>query len=46
MLEMSKDELIETKGGEGFLLGVAIVAAIVFLIGVVDGFVHPKKCND
>lgn len=45
--EISKDELQKINGGGLSLLGVAgIVAGAVFLIGVIDGYVRPKKCND
>lgn len=45
--EISKDELKKIDGGGISLLGVAgIVAGAVFLIGVIDGYVRPKKCNE
>ena len=45
--EISKDELQEMNGGGISLLGVAgIIAGAVFIIGVIDGFVRPKKCNE
>lgn len=47
MNEISKDELHEIDGGGLGLLGVAgIVAGAVFLIGVIDGYVRPKECNE
>ena len=46
MKEISKEELQEMNGGGLSLLGVAgIVAGVVFIIGVIDGYVNPKKCN-
>ena len=34
-----------TGGGLSFLGGLGIFGGIVFLIGVIDGFVNPEKCN-
>lgn len=44
MKELSVNEMHEVKGG-GATIGFAIVAGITFLIGVIDGFVRPLKCN-
>lgn len=44
MQEISKQELHKIKGG-GFGLGLAIIAGVIFIIGVIDGFVRPLKCN-
>ena len=47
MEQINKEELQNIDGGGISLLGVAgIVAAAVFLIGVIDGYVRPKKCNE
>ena len=47
MEKINKEELQNIDGGGLSLLGVAgIVAAAVFLIGVIDGYVRPKKCNE
>ena len=35
-----------TGGGLSFLAGLGIVGGLVFLIGVIDGFVNPDKCNE
>lgn len=43
-MELDKKELMKVNGG-GFGLGLLIGAGVVFLIGVVDGFVRPLKCN-
>ncbi len=46
MKELSKTKLLKIKGGSislGKLL--AIGAGIVFLIGVIDGFIRPLRCN-
>ncbi len=43
---LSNEELTEVVGG-GFKIGVAIVAAaiVTFIIGVIDGYFRPLKCN-
>ena len=43
--KISNEELQEMNGG-GFLGIAGIITGIVFVIGVIDGFVRPKKCND
>ncbi len=44
--KLEKKQLIEITGG-GFSFGLAtlIGAGIVFIIGVIDGFIRPLKCN-
>ena len=44
MKELSVNELSDVKGG-GAAIGLAIVAGITFLIGVIDGFVRPLRCK-
>ena len=45
-MNLDKKELKEIKGG-GINFGIltAIGAGIVFLIGIIDGYVRPLKCN-
>ena len=46
MIELKKEELSEIYGG--FLSGakvLGIVGAVTFVIGVIDGFVRPLRCN-
>ncbi len=45
-MKLNKNELLQIKGG-GVSIGVLtlIGAGIVFLIGVIDGYVRPLKCN-
>jgi hypothetical protein len=45
MLELGKDELYKISGGNHLALGLGIFAGITFLIGVIDGYVRPLKCN-
>ena len=43
--ELNNDELRETNGGLS-LLGVALtVTGVVFVVGIIDGFVNPEKCE-
>lgn len=44
MKEMTKNELKQINGG-GLWFTFGIIAGIVFLIGVIDGYVRPLKCN-
>lgn len=46
MTEITNEELKQLKGG-GISIwgGIGIGALITFLVGVVDGFVRPLKCN-
>jgi lactobin A/cerein 7B family class IIb bacteriocin len=45
-MELSKYELANIYGG-GFKYGIAIGigAVITFIIGVIDGYLRPLKCN-
>lgn len=46
MKQLNKNELLNIKGGAMSLsLGLAIAAGIVFLIGVIDGYVRPLSCK-
>ena len=44
MIELKKEELQNIEGG-GFGIALAIGAAIVFLIGIFDGFTRPYSCR-
>lgn len=46
MIELKEDEIKKIKGG-GISIwgGLGIATGIIFLIGVIDGFVRPLKCN-
>ena len=45
MKELSVKEMHDINGGSKGVIGIAIVAGITFLIGVIDGFVRPLRCN-
>ena len=45
METLKKDEMKRIKGGGiSVWVMVGIGAAIVFLSGIIDGFVHPESC--
>ena len=46
MEKLNKKDLMSVNGG-GISLGVGLLigAGIVFIIGVIDGFMRPLKCN-
>lgn len=44
MVKLEKEELMKVSGG-GFGLGLLIATGVVFLIGVIDGYIRPLKCN-
>lgn len=46
MKELNKNEMHEiTGGGNGVAIGFLIAAGITFVIGIIDGYVRPLKCN-
>lgn len=45
MKELSVKELNSISGGNHFAIGLAIAAGITFIIGVIDGYVRPLRCN-
>ena len=43
---INNEELYDIKGGAAkYMLGFAIGAALSFIIGVIDGYLRPLKCN-
>lgn len=47
MLNLENEELENVKGGGLTLWGaVGIVTGVIFVIGVIDGFVRPLSCNN
>ena len=46
MIKIDNNELKNINGG-GLSLGawLAIASAVTFIIGVIDGYVRPLKCN-
>jgi len=43
-LELTKAELMEINGGIGAWGVVGIVGAVIFIVGVIDGYVRPLAC--
>ena len=48
MLELNNEQMMKVSGGFQMSLGVfvGIGAAIVFVIGIIDGYINPNKCNN
>lgn len=46
MKELSQENLKKINGGGISVWGaIAIVTGVVFIVGVIDGFVRPLTCN-
>ena len=45
MEKLNKKDLMSVNGGGILAVGLLIGAGIVFIIGVIDGFMRPLKCN-
>ena len=45
MKEIKKEDLTKIDGGISTWAAIGIGAGVVFLIGVLDGFFRPLKCN-
>ena len=45
MQVLNNEEMISVKGGAfNLTIATAIAGVVVFLVGVIDGLIHPKKC--
>lgn len=44
-MEKLNDKELKKISGGGLGLGILIGAGIIFLIGVIDGYIRPLKCN-
>lgn len=46
MVKLDKQKLLEINGGGvSFGAGCLIVGGVVFIIGVIDGYLRPLKCK-
>ena len=45
MKKLNEKELTQVKGGIGFWGAAGIIAAVIFVVGVLDGIARPLKCN-
>ena len=46
MKNLTKEELNQVVGGgNGVAIGLLIAAGVTFVIGIIDGYVRPLKCN-
>lgn len=46
MKELNNEEMLNIKGGGVSNFIGLIGAGIVFVIGVIDGLINPRKCNN
>ena len=46
MKKLNNEEMIKVKGGAVSKFWGVIGAGIVFLIGLIDGLINPRKCNN
>lgn len=42
---LTKTELLNVTGGDGFSIGAIVGGAVAFIIGALDGFFRPLKCR-
>lgn len=45
MNRLNDDKLREINGGSKIVVGLLIASGITFLIGVIDGYIRPLRCN-
>lgn len=45
MNRINDNKLREIDGGSKLVVGLLIASGITFLIGVIDGYIRPLKCN-
>lgn len=45
MNKICENEMAKVHGG-GWGLAVGIIAAVTFIIGIIDGYTNPVKCNN
>lgn len=46
MRKVEEHELEQINGGFSWGVAAGIVAGVVFIIGIIDGYVNPQKCNN
>ena len=44
-IKPSEEDLLKIKGGDGFGLATFIGGALAFIIGIIEGYFNPAKCN-
>ncbi len=45
MIKVTDNELKTIKGGAGIGTYILIGGLVVFVIGIIDGYIRPLKCN-
>lgn len=47
MIELNEKEMLDIDGGSIGWGTIALIAAgITFIIGIIDGYINPQKCNN
>jgi len=45
-MELNEKQMHEVVGGASWTVASAIVAGIIYIIGVVSGYTNPTRCNN
>ena len=45
-MELSEKQMYEVTGGVSWTVTSAIVAGIIYIIGIVSGYTNPTRCNN
>ena len=46
MKELTDEELKQVNGGLSIIGCLGIVAGVIFIVGILDGYTRPLKCNE
>jgi len=46
MRELTANEMKKIEGGVNWVVVTFVSGAISFVIGIIDGMINPKKCNN
>ncbi len=46
MQKIEEEKLKEIEGGFSAVVGIAIVSAIMFISGIIEGIVSPRGCHN
>jgi len=45
-MELTEHEMYEVSGGVSWTVVSAIAAGIIYIIGVINGYTNPTRCNN
>ena len=45
-MELSEKQMYDVTGGASLSVGAAIVAGIIYIIGIISGYTNPTRCNN